>query len=74
MGPPKLYLGSNVEQFQLPDGPMAWSLLSTNYVKSAVETVQRLLWEDWSDLKGGKRPHKGPLPPGYKSELDVTNE
>ena len=62
-GPPTRYLGANVEQFQLPDGSMAWSLLSTDYVKAAVETVKRLLWEDGRELKTGKRSHKGPLPP-----------
>ena len=73
-GPPTRYLGANVEQFQLPDGSMAWSLLSTDYVKAAVETVKRLLWEDGRELKTGKRSHKGPLPPDYKPELDVTDE
>ena len=73
-GPPKSYLGGDVELFTLPDGSKAWSLLSTSYVKAAVETVQRLLAEDGRELKTGKRPHKGPLPYGYKPELDVTDE
>ena len=73
-GPPKQYLGADVELFQLPDGSTAWSLLSTSYVRAAVDTIKRLLAEDGRDLKSGKRPHKGPLPPGYKPELDVTDE
>ena len=73
-GPPKTYLGADVEIFQLPDGSKAWSLLSTSYVASAVETVRALLAEDGRELKSGKRPHKGPLPHGYKPELDVTDE
>ena len=73
-GPPKTYLGGDIEKFQLPDGKVAWSLLSTSYVASAIDTVKRLLLEDGRELKSGKRPHKGPLPHGYKPELDVTDE
>ena len=36
--------------------------------------VRDLLAEDGRDLKTKKRPHKGPLPPRYKPELDVTDE
>ena len=44
------------------------------YCKAAVETVKGLLAEDGQELKSGKRSHKGPLPPGYRPELDVTPE
>ena len=47
---------------------------SHSYVLAAVQTVRDLLAEDGRDLKTGKRPHKGPLLPGYKPELDVTDE
>ena len=73
-GPPTQYLGADVEQFTLRDGSKAWSLLSTSYVKNAIETVTRLLAEDGRELKSGARPHKGPLPQGYKPELDTTEE
>jgi hypothetical protein len=73
-GPPTMYLGGDIEKFQLPDGSSAWSMTSCSYVKSAVETVRALLAEDGRELKSGKRPHKGPLPHGYKPELDVTDE
>ncbi|KAL7551327.1 hypothetical protein ACHAWF_014513 [Thalassiosira exigua] len=73
-GPLKTYLGGDVETFQLPHGKMAWSLLSTSYVRSVMDTVRRLLAEEGRDLKTGKKPHRGPLPYGYKSELDTTNE
>ncbi len=43
-------------------------------MKAAVETVKALLAEEGRELKTGKRPHKGPLPLGYKPELDVTKE
>ena len=48
--------------------------MSTSYVTSAVETVKTLLAEEGRELKSGKRPHKGPLPHGYKAELDVTDK
>lgn len=73
-GPPTQYLGADVELFTLDDGSKAWSLLSTSYVKNAIDTVQRLLAEDGRELKTGNRSHKGPLPAGYKPELDVTDE
>ena len=40
----------------------------------SIVTVQRLLAEGGRELKSGKCPHKGPLPHGYKPELDVTDE
>ena len=73
-GHPKTYLGADVELFTLPNGLQAWSLMSHSYVNSAVQTVQALLAEDGRELKTGSRHHKGPLPPGYKPELDVTDE
>ena len=73
-GPPTTYLGGDVEKFILPDGTSAWSIMSNSYVKGAVDTVKALLAEDGRELKSGKRPHKGPLPSGYKPELDVTDE
>lgn len=71
---PKIYLGADVEKFQLPNGRSVWSMHSKTYVKGAVETVRNLLAEDGRQLKTGKRPHKGPLPHGYKPELDTTDE
>lgn len=71
---PKLYLGGNVEKFQLPNGKVAWSLTSNSYVQGAVDTVQRLLAEDGRTLKSGKRSHKGPLPHGYRPETDTSDE
>ena len=47
---------------------------SDKYCKAAVETVKALLADDGRELKSGRRNHKGPLPPGYKPELDITPE
>ena len=71
---PKLYLGGNVEKFQLPNGKVAWSLTSNSYVQGAVDTMQRLLAEDGRTLKSGKRSHKGLLPHGYRPETDTSDE
>ena len=72
-GPPEFYLGAGVEQFTVK-GEKYWSMRSDKYVKNAVQTVKGLLKEDGRELKGGKRHHAGPLPTGYKPELDVTRE
>ena len=73
-GPPKRYLGADVEKFQVPGGEEAWSMKVDTYVAAAVQTVKDLLSEDGRELKSGARSHKGPLPPQYKPELDVTDE
>ena len=71
---PELYLGGNVEKFQLPNGKHAWSITSTSYMKGAIDTVQRLLAKYGRTLNTGNRPYKGTLPYGYKPELDTTDE
>ena len=75
-GPPKQYLGADIEQFDLPEGRKAWSIHCTTYIKSAIETVKDLLAEDNRKLKGpnNKGRHAGALPTNYKPELDVTDE
>ena len=51
-------------------------MVSKQYVLAAVETVKNLLLEDGRELKppSAKKAHKGPLPPTYKPELDVSRE
>ena len=73
-GAPESYLGAGIEKFTLLDGTEAWSMNSDKYCKAAVETVKTMLAEEGKELKSGKRSHKGPLPPGYKPELDITKE
>lgn len=73
-GTPTQYLGADVQKLQAEDGSIVWALSSESYIKGAIDTVQRLLAEDGRQLKSGKRNHKGPLPPGYKPELDTTPE
>ncbi len=74
-GPPKLYLGAEVEKFNIPNSPIsAWSMYSKKYFESVVGTIRDLLAKDGRELKGGKQNHAGPLPPGYALELDTSEE
>lgn len=74
VGPPEIYLGAGIEQFNVPNSDVkCWSMESKKYVKSAVETVKTLLEEDGRELKGSNK-HKGPLPTNYQPELDTTKE
>ena len=75
-GPPDRYLGSGIEKFQLPDGSMAWSMVSMQYVQAAAQTVKDLLLEDGCEMKppSGKKAHNIPLLPTYKPELDVSRQ
>ena len=73
-GPPTDYLGANVEPLQISDRKYSWSIKCDSYVAAAVQMIKYLLYEDYINLKSGKRPHKGPLPNGCKPELDVTDE
>ena len=43
-------------------------------MQGAIYTVQRLLSKDGRTFKTEKRPHKVPLPHGYKPEMDTTDE
>jgi len=70
---PDIYLGANIEQIQTPDGRMIWSMSSRDYVKNAVEVCENLLKED-GEGKTLRKDARGPLPTGYRPELDVTRE
>ena len=69
---PKLYLGVNVEKFQLTNGKYELSITSNSYLQGTIYNVQRILDEDDRTLNTGKRPQKGPLIHGYMPELDTT--
>ena len=53
-GPPIMYLGGDIEKFQLPDGSSTWSMTSCLYVNAAVETIRALLAKDGHNLRSGK--------------------
>ena len=66
-GPPTVYLGNNVEPFQISDRKYSCRIKCNSYIAEAVKTDDRELWS-------GKRPHKGPLLYGYNPKLYVTDE
>lgn len=70
----KSYLGAEVEDIMLPNGQQTWSMHSNEYCKVAIDTVWRLLADNGHDPKSGKHSHKGPLPSGYRPELNITKE
>ena len=70
---PDIYLGADVEKFQLPDGREVWATSPRSYVKNAVKTVEQLLEEDGQGY-ALKNNVKNPFPSNYKPELDVTDE
>ena len=67
------YLGANVEPFQISNSKYAWSIQCDSCVVAAVQMIKYLLSEDNRELNIGKRPHKGPLPHGYKPKMDVMD-
>ena len=70
---PDIYLGADVEKFQLPDGREVWVTSPRSYVKNEVKTVEQLLEEDGQGY-ALKNNAKNPFPSNYKPELDVTDE
>ncbi|KAL7555128.1 hypothetical protein ACHAWF_018763 [Thalassiosira exigua] len=60
----------------LDDVLVAWSLLSTKYAQAAVENLDNVLREEGREFKtgGNKVKTRNPIPSGYKSELDTTEE
>ena len=71
VGEPTMYLGANIEKFQLPDGRIVWSQSGRDYVKNAVKIVKGMMEEDGYKLKGkADRPY----PQNYRPECDVSDE
>ena len=71
IGPPDIYLGGKVSTVQLENGMNAYSFSSSQYVKNAIENVEKYVNE-----KGTKLPCRAntPLSPNYRPEVDVTDE
>ena len=71
IGPPDIYLGGKVSKVQLENGMVAYTFSSSQYVKSAIDNVEKYV-----DEKGAKMPCRAntPLSPNYRPEVDVTDE
>ena len=71
---PKLYLGGNVENFQLLNRKYTWIITSYSYVQGTIDNVQRIIAKYGMTLKTTKRPRKDPLPHRYQPDMDTTDE
>jgi Reverse transcriptase (RNA-dependent DNA polymerase) len=71
IGPPVVYLGGKMRLVQLENGVKAWGISSSQYVKAAVENVERYLREKGESLDKTART---PMRTSYSPELDVSPE
>ena len=51
MGPPNIYLGAEINTYQLNSGRYHGSMSSTHYVKNAIKTVEVLLKNEERKLR-----------------------
>ena len=72
VGPPKIYLGAEIKKHQVSSGKRHWSMLSTQYVKNAINTVKKILKDEYRQLREVNSDGKHPLPNGYQTELVHT--
>ena len=74
IGTPKRYLGANIDRVQTDDGRMVWSMSSEDYVRAAIDNLEKMLKADGlQPLKvygDGKRPYSL----SYRPEIDVSDE
>jgi hypothetical protein len=72
IGDPDIYLGSELRKVVLSNGVHAWMISPTNYIKEAINNVERHLEREY----GSKLPKRvsGPLPNNYRPEVDITPE
>jgi hypothetical protein len=71
IGPPKIYLGGQMQLVELSNGAKAWGISSSQYVQAAVNNVEKYLQEH-----DGKLPKKAdtPMRTSYSPELDDSEE
>ena len=71
VGSPDRYLGANIDQVQLEDGTITWSMTCVDYLTGAIKNVDDMLKLDGAALKmfgDGKRPFTS----SYRPEIDVS--
>jgi Reverse transcriptase (RNA-dependent DNA polymerase) len=70
IGDPDIYLGSKLRKVTMPNGVEAWMISPTKYIREAIKSVERHLEKEY----GSKLPKRvsGPLPTGYRPEMDIT--
>ena len=74
IGPPDYYLGGKVRKVQLENGVYAWAFSSSQYVQTAVKSVEAYLMSE--DSQHWKMQNKAdtPLTTTYRPELDISDE
>jgi hypothetical protein len=70
---PTFYLGAKLKIIVLPNGVVAWGMISSKYVQYVVHNVQEYLAALPGDQKLQKKA-SGPFAGGYKPELDESPE
>ena len=71
IGPPKIYLGGKMSRVTMANGASAWAFSSSQYVRAAVENVEKYCKEN--DVKMPARAET-PLTSNYRPEIDTTRE
>ena len=71
IGKPSIYLGGKCREVTLANGTKCWAFGAAQYVRSAVENVEK--WLKQSDRKLPKRAD-APFKTGYRPEIDVSRE
>jgi hypothetical protein len=68
---PTFYLGAKLKKTVLPNGVVAWGMISSKYVQYAVQNVKDYLAALHGDQKLLKKAY-GPFEGGYKPYLDES--
>ena len=71
LGTPQIYLGIMVSKVTMDNSVEAWTSSSSQYVKDAIENVERNLKEKGLSLK---RRATSPISPNYRLEIDDTTK
>ena len=69
-----IYLGDDINKYQVKSDKSHWSILSTRYLKNLIKTVEELLKDEDVQLRKFKFDGRQPLMNGYQQELEQSNE
>ena len=71
IGTPDIYLGGKISKVQLENEVVPYTFSSSQYVKNAIDNVEKYL-----EMRNAKLPCRAntPLSPNYRLELDVTDD
>ena len=74
IGDPDIYLGGKLTQFEIKDpatgdSQLAWGLLATKYVQTAIANVEEYLYENFNGRKLPKKHAKSPFATNFNQNL-----